>query len=251
MPFDPWNSSSTGHQVSESRGPQGWRESRTAKLQSQFRAGLSGGPRIADTAGRGAADFDEKHNVLIPKEVRARAVNSVADMLRKPGTMTMSVKKEDEKNNLTEEEKLALLARRREENEEKASNNLRRKGIFEGMVVYVNGSTHPLVSDHRLKRILAENGAQTALHLGRRKVTHREIRRVGGCGVKYVGVEWYVILESVKAGKRLPEARFANLKVAARGQQSVLGAFEKTDKADVAPDGSAQAGGHGVSSVTR
>lgn len=35
------------------------------------------------------------------------------------------------------------------------------------------------------------------------------------------------VLESLKAGKRLPEARFANLKVAARGQQSVLGAFSK------------------------
>lgn len=36
-------------------------------------------------------------------------------------------------------------------------------------------------------------------------------------------------LESIKAGKRLPEARFANLKIAARGQQSVLGAFSKDD----------------------
>jgi len=35
------------------------------------------------------------------------------------------------------------------------------------------------------------------------------------------------VLESLKAGKRLPEARFANLKVAARGQLSVLGVFSK------------------------
>jgi hypothetical protein len=32
-------------------------------------------------------------------------------------------------------------------------------------------------------------------------------------------------MESIKAGKRLPEARFANLKVASRGQQSVYGLF--------------------------
>lgn len=37
------------------------------------------------------------------------------------------------------------------------------------------------------------------------------------------------VLESIKAGKRLPEARFANLKIAARAQQSVLGAFSKAD----------------------
>jgi len=34
-------------------------------------------------------------------------------------------------------------------------------------------------------------------------------------------------LESIKAGRRLPEARFANLKIAARRQQTVLGAFSK------------------------
>lgn len=33
------------------------------------------------------------------------------------------------------------------------------------------------------------------------------------------------VLESIKAGKRLPEARFANLKVASKGQQSVYGLF--------------------------
>lgn len=35
------------------------------------------------------------------------------------------------------------------------------------------------------------------------------------------------VLESVKAGRRLPEARFANLKVASKGQPSVYGAFSR------------------------
>jgi hypothetical protein len=89
-----------------------------------------------------------------------------------------------------------------------------KRGIFDGLVIYINGSTHPLVSDHKLKHLLAENGAKLSIHLGRRSVTHvilgrpsgvaglgaggglagnkieKEIRRVGGCGVKYVGVEW-------------------------------------------------------------
>lgn len=33
------------------------------------------------------------------------------------------------------------------------------------------------------------------------------------------------VLESLKAGRRLPEARFGNLKVASKGQPSVYGAF--------------------------
>lgn len=71
-----------------------------------------------------------------------------------------------------------------------------------------------MISDHKLKQVLVENGARMSIHLGRRQVTHvilgkpsgpqhvgaggglagskieKEIRRVGGCGVKYVGVEW-------------------------------------------------------------
>ena len=43
------------------------------------------------------------------------------------------------------------------------------------------------------------------------------------------------VLESIKAGKRLPEARFANLKIAARRQQSVLGAFSKADESTQQP----------------
>jgi hypothetical protein len=42
------------------------------------------------------------------------------------------------------------------------------------------------------------------------------------------------VLESIKAGKRLPEARFANVKVASRRQQSVYGAFAVAKSADSA-----------------
>ncbi|KAJ3521960.1 hypothetical protein NM208_g13066 [Fusarium decemcellulare] len=53
----------------------------------------------------------------------------------------------------------------------------------------------------------------------------KEIRKTGGCGVKFVGAEW--VLESLKAGKRLPEARFSNMKVAPKAQGSVYGLFSK------------------------
>jgi hypothetical protein len=58
--FDPWNSSSTGHQRAENRlnGSTAWRESRNAKLGEQFRGGLGGGvKRVADTVGAGSEGF--------------------------------------------------------------------------------------------------------------------------------------------------------------------------------------------------
>lgn len=96
--------------------------------------------------------------------------------------------------------------------EEEKCNRQRR--VFDGLAIYINGSTYPLIGDHKLKHLLAENGAKLSLHLGRRQVTHvilgkptgtqgagaggglaggkieKEIRRSEGCGVKYVGVEW-------------------------------------------------------------
>lgn len=226
--FDPWNSVSTGHQRAETRGPQGWRQSRNLKMNRQFRAGSSGGQRISDTVGVGSEDYDDRLGLFVPKEVRARAMNSVADMLRNPGTMrararsalqpSLAPERGDEgedNNGLTAEEKLSL-ARKAEDDAreaEKATQKAQGRKIFDGLVIYINGSTHPLVSDHKLKHLLSENGASMSLHLGRRQVTHvilgkpsgpnggaggglaggklqKEIRCVGGCGVKYVGVEW-------------------------------------------------------------
>lgn len=120
-------------------------------------------------------------------------------------------------------------------------------GIFTGLTIYLNGSTYPLISDHKLKHMLAEHGAHLSIALGRRTVTHvilgttctnggaggglastkiqKEIAQVRGKGVKFVSAEW--VIESVKAGKRLPESRFSGMRLAAKGQGSVLGAFAR------------------------
>ena len=37
------------------------------------------------------------------------------------------------------------------------------------------------------------------------------------------------VLESIKAGKRLPEAQFSNISIAGKNQRSVYGMFKKTD----------------------
>lgn len=201
--------------------PTGWRESRARKLQNQFCAGPTGGNRISDSVGLGAEDFDEKRGILIPKEVRACALNSVADMLRNPGTMTTASQTSSLPGTcLPEDGGLQKGSIRLVEEEETRGQGTKDEGssgnnrkIFDGLNIYVNGSTYPLISDHKLKQVLAENGARMSIHLGRRQVTHvilgkptgrntgaggglaggkleKEIRRVGGCGVKYVGVEW-------------------------------------------------------------
>jgi hypothetical protein len=81
--FDPWNSSSTGHQRAENRlgASTGWRQSRATKLHHQFKSGGTGGKRISDKVGAGSEDWDEKAKALISKEVRQRAQVSVGDML--------------------------------------------------------------------------------------------------------------------------------------------------------------------------
>ncbi len=112
------------------------------------------------------------------------------------------------------DEKKVMAQRKNEDDLKEQEKSNRTKGIFDGLVIYINGSTHPLISDHKLKHLLAENGARLSIHLRRKQVTHvilgkpsgtqgygaggglagakieKEIRRVGGCGVKYVGVEW-------------------------------------------------------------
>ena len=121
------------------------------------------------------------------------------------------------------------------------------KPIFRNLCIYVNGSTAPLISDHKLKHLLAKHGATLSIALGRRSVTHvivgnavskggaggglagnkiqKEIARVRGKGIKYVSAEW--VIESIKAGRRLNEAQFSNISlVAPSGQKSVLGMFK-------------------------
>lgn len=213
--FDPWNSSSTGHQRADTSSGTGWRESRNKKLQSQFQAGGDGGARLSDTCGAGAEDWDPKLKTLVPKSLKDGQGRSVMDMLTRPGKMQESLARAgsqpppDSSRSPSEE---TLMEQRKKEDEEKETQKGQR-GIFDGTVIFVNGSTFPLVSDHKLKQIITENSGQMSLHLGRRRVTHvilakpsgsglgaggglaggkleKEIKRVSGCGVKFVGVEW-------------------------------------------------------------
>jgi len=161
-----------------------------------------------------------------------------------------------------EEEAICALASQKSEStptELDAKATPPQRGIFTSLTFYINGSTAPLVSDHRLKYLIVEHGGAISIGLGRRTVTHvilgqangyggeggaggglsggkieKEIRRVRGCGVKYVGVEW--VLESIKRGKRVGEAGFVGVSTAPRGVRSVYGMFKKGEGSGKEPE---------------
>ena len=223
------------------------------KLEHQFKAGHSGGVRLYDIVGAGSKDWKKdgrKENGGWEKGapgLREPGWQDVRGLLRgkeaKPTTADSTPHKlEPPKSNLDIVNKFGEI--RDQASEDGRSGT---KSVFRDLTIYINGSTAPLVSDHKLKRLLAENGARISVALGRRSVTHvilgtpngatggaggglaagkiqKEIQRVGGCGVKYVSVDW--VLDSIKAGRRLPEARYANLNIAHKNQKSVYGMFK-------------------------
>ena len=136
------------------------------------------------------------------------------------------------------------------ENEEAVSKTRNQQQVLQNCSFYINGSTAPLISDHKLKQLISENGGRVSLGLARRSVTHviigrpnglhqgaggglsgskieKEIRRVRGCGVKFVNVEW--VLDSLQAGKRLPEHRFEGIKTAPHGVKSAALMFKQAE----------------------
>jgi hypothetical protein len=85
--------------------------------------------------------------------------------------------------------------------------------LFTGTTIYINGSTLPQISDHKLKALLAAHGATIAIAMARKTVSHiiigqpgttgqgaggglaggklqSEIERGGWKGFRVVGVDW-------------------------------------------------------------
>jgi hypothetical protein len=88
--------------------------------------------------------------------------------------------------------------------------------VFAGTTVYINGSTLPQISDHKLKHLLTSHGARVSSFMARKSVSHviigqpsstsagaggglsarklqLEIERGGWKGVRVVGVDWYAL----------------------------------------------------------
>lgn len=120
--------------------------------------------------------------------------------------------------------------------------------IFSGLTFYINGSTAPHISDHKLKYLLSLHGGSLSIALGRKSVTHviigkpgsagegcggglagtkiqKEIARRRGKAIHFVTAEW--VVQSAKAGKRLAESRFEGMKLAPKGVSGIAGMFAK------------------------
>ena len=172
---------------------------------------------MSDKVGAGSEDYDENLKTIIPKYVRERAKRSIGDLLTGKGKRALWKYFSSVANQpaaIQNSEEVLMVQRKQEEELREEGKPKGERGVFDGLVIYINGSTYPLISDHKLKQLLAENGARLSIHLGRRTVTHvilgrptgtegqgaggglagtkieKEIKRIGGCGVKYVGVEW-------------------------------------------------------------
>ena len=196
------------------------------KLASQFKAGSGGGRRLCDSVGAGSEMFGKdgrKENGGWEEGApgaREKGWQDVRGLLNKPGSKEMWANDGQGEDRhvptITERVSPKVPEGSAEAIQPKSLPALEpNKKIFDGLCIFINGSTLPTIGDHRLKQVLAENGARISIALARRSVTHvilgtaagpsaggglaagkiqKEIQRVGGKGLKYVRAEWYVYL---------------------------------------------------------
>lgn len=283
--FDPFNSSSTGHQRAENRlsGSTSWRDSRSYKLAHQFKdtSGRGGNQHLSDLVGAGSENFGKdgrKENgdweVGAPG-LRENGWQDIRDLMSGNRKRTSDAVEDNEKStkrprsrgDAPGHEKDEAIKSKPEDSSSSSSKPERSDEdsilradtpqpppqVFRNLVMYLNGSTAPLISDHKLKHIFAQHGGNTSIALGRRTVTHiilgndlagggglasrkiqKEVDLVRGLGkgVKYVTAQW--VMDSVEKGIRQPESRYVPKGVEGRlggsGQASVRRMFTPTTK---------------------
>ncbi len=280
--FDPFNSSSTGHQRAANRlsGSTSWRDSRSHKLSHQFRdtSGRGGEQHLLDLVGAGSENFgqdgrkengDWEPGAPGLREKGWQDIRGLMDGVRKrssDGLLDDDVTSERKRQKSPPAEddyaahsygepsaqtQTATKTPAREEavptiDDLTSGEPAQPPQIFCGLNIYLNGSTAPLVSDHKLKQLFARHGGGASIALGRRTVTHviigekcggglasgkiqKEVTTVGGKGIKFVTAQW--ILDSVEKGVRLPESRYTpktlNNRIGGSGQGSVRSMFTK------------------------
>lgn len=280
--FDPFNSSSTGHQRAENRlsGSTSWRDSRSHKLSHQFRdtSGRGGEQHLLDLVGAGSENFgsdgrkengDWEPGAPGLREKGWQDIRGLMDGVRKRSSDCLGdddvaaerkrLKSEPAEPNHTthsHDEPSAQTQRTTEipateeatpsSDELPSDETVQPPQMFRGLNIYLNGSTAPLISDHKLKQLFARHGGGASIALGRRTVTHviigekcggglasgkiqKEVTTVGGKGIKFVTAQW--ILDSVEKGARQPESRYTpknlNNRIGGSGQGSVRSMFTK------------------------
>lgn len=269
--FDPFNSSSTGHQRAENRlsGSTSWRDSRSYKLAHQFgdTTGSGGKQHLSDLVGAGSANFGKdgrKDNGSWEKSapgLRPQGWQDIRGLLgktKKRKSDSIEPEAESKKRRISSEpaQSKGVLAQddtdkdntihKTEETDSTLDNKeIEPRQIFRGLTMYINGSTMPLISDHKLKQLFVQHGGNSSLGLARRTVTHvilgepgrggglaatkiqKENTTVRGKGIKYVSAKW--VIESIEKGIRQPETRYVVADVRNRlggsGQKSVATLF--------------------------
>ncbi|KIV90678.1 hypothetical protein PV10_05307 [Exophiala mesophila] len=267
--FDPFNSSSTGHQRAENRlsGSTSWRESRNYKLSHQFRdsSGAGGSMHLSDLVGAGSENYGkdgrkdngdwEKGAPGLREEgwqdirtlmtgCRKRRVNDDCDSMKRAKKLEKGDQHNSPHNLHQAHSKDSITSLNNKHDLKVATTTMTLDDddkfqlitttppippppppqIFRNLTFYLNGSTAPLVSDHKIKQLFVQHGGNASFALGRRTVTHvilgntcggglasgklnKEITTIGGKGIKYVTAQW--VLDSVAKGIRQPEARYA------------------------------------------
>jgi hypothetical protein len=269
--FDPFNSSSTGHQSAKNRlsGSTSWAQSRSFKLSHQYRdsSGRGGSKHLSDLVGAGSENFGKdgrKENGDWEKGAPGLRERGWQDIRSLMGPMkkrkSSDAEDDDQPSKRTMGETLIPISEEECTQAEKAGRNgnpqefatiipsspdTPKPQIFRSLNIYLNGSTAPLISDHKLKHLFAQHGGNTSIAFGRRTVTHiivgdscggglasgkieKEVSTVRGKGIKFVTVQW--VLDSVDKGIRQSESRYVpkNLdkRIGGAGQGGVRKMFE-------------------------
>ena len=202
--FDPFNSSSTGHQRAENRlsGSTSWRDSRSYKLSHQFRdrSGRGGQRHLSDLVGAGSEHFgkdgrkengDWEPGAPGLRENGWQDIRGLMNGTRKRssdalGDDDVHAERKRIKSETPQEGNIQggteALTPQAEANSnlpndwipvsQTSSEPVQPPQIFRGLKIYLNGSTAPLISDYRLKQLFAQHGGNSSISLGRRTVTH-------------------------------------------------------------------------------
>jgi hypothetical protein len=262
--FDPFNSSSTGHQHAANvlAGSTSWRESRTYKLTNQLQdgSGRGGARHLADLVGAGSEGFGKNgrkangrwEKGMEPKGKGERDIRGMMTGARKRGVEESEegVGKRvqmgpayslDQERSMDSKGAVSTSQPQEKEPTTPSTSDTTPLPIFSSLTLYLNGSTLPLISDHKLKTLFVTHGGSVSLSLARRSVTHvvvgetglaagkiqKETRRVGGESVKYVTAQW--VVDCVEQGRRMGEGAYMpeGLRVGGVGQRSVGEMFGK------------------------
>ncbi|KAJ5621239.1 hypothetical protein N7528_006022 [Penicillium herquei] len=257
--FDSWNSASTGHQRAQSgyAGSSGWRDTRSLKLERQFNGGdclreKDHAPAARSRAfdGTSGSDSEDKKMTSVNGHEEWRWVSDAEAMRSQlqvrdirhfmgvgkrkasdeigKGDKKLKVQIGDEQRANLKPKSAEIISTSTTSNSTNESRSIPLSNldsapdtkIFAGMTVFINGSTLPLISDHKLKQLLVKHGAKISIYMARKTVSHviigqpntdkvtenglgaggglsarklqQEIARGGWKGVKIISVDWYV-----------------------------------------------------------